>query len=70
MTMQQASHPAKHYWRIDEAADYFRKSDKTIRRWIANGDLDAHRLKSGRLLVPSSAVRAVVRLDCRCYEHE
>lgn len=62
--------PPKPYYRIDEVAEYYRRTDKTIRRWIANGDLDAHRLKSGRLLVPSSALRAVVRLDRRCYERE
>lgn len=70
MTMQQASHPAKHYWRIDEAADYFRKSEKTIRRWIANGDLAAHRLKSGGLLIPSTALPGIIRLHSACYSKE
>jgi len=62
--------PKKSYLRVDEVADIFRKSDKTVRRWIANGDLPAHRLKSGGLLVPTTALRTVIRLDRRCYERE
>ena len=60
--------PNKDYMRIDEVAHLFRRSNRTIRRWITDGDLKAHRLKSGGLLIPTTALPNVVRLSSECYD--
>ena len=60
----------KHYLRVDEVARYFRRSDKTIRRWITDGDLKAHKLKTGGILIPTTTLPDLIRLSSECYEEE
>jgi excisionase family DNA binding protein len=47
--------PDKAYFRVDELADYWRVSEKTIRRWIKGGSLNAIKL-NGSIRVPKEAV--------------
>jgi excisionase family DNA binding protein len=61
------SHPAKPFRRpiqrelapLSEAAAILGRSPRTLRRWIARGDLPAHRLQ-GHLLVKLDDVRALI----------
>ncbi|HOD98190.1 MAG TPA: helix-turn-helix domain-containing protein [Syntrophales bacterium] len=44
-TGQPIPHPLKRYYRVDEVANYFSVSDRTIYRLIDTGDLKAIRLR-------------------------
>ena len=49
------------YLRISEAAGYLGVSQDSVRRWIANDKLTAHRGASGRQVVSGTEVAALVR---------
>jgi len=48
------------YLTVNEAAARLRVSSRTIRRWIASGELEAFRLPSGVLRIPETAVQAIL----------
>lgn len=49
------------YLRISEAAGYLGVSDDSVRRWIANGKLTAHRDDAGRRTVDGADVAALAQ---------
>lgn len=49
------------YLRISEAATYLGVSDDSVRRWITNGKLTAHRDDSGRQTVTGTEVATLAR---------
>lgn len=49
------------YLRISEAAGYLGVSDDSVRRWMANGKLTAHRDDSGRQVVSGAEVAALAQ---------
>ena len=49
------------YLRISEAADYLGVSQDSVRRWIANEKLSAHRDASGRQVVSGAEVANLIR---------
>lgn len=49
------------YLRISEAADYLGVSNDSVRRWITNGKLTAHRDDNGRQVVTGAEVAALAR---------
>lgn len=52
-------------WTIRDVCRYTRRSERTIRRWVARRIIPVHRLPSGGLLFKADEVRDVVEGDRR-----
>jgi excisionase family DNA binding protein len=62
--------PERQYLRVDEVAHYYRRTDQTIFRWIREGRMDAVKICNRGILIPTTAIVQVIRLDPECYESE
>lgn len=60
--------PKKDYLRVDEVAEITRRTSRTVYRWIQNDKLTCVKVLNRGLLVPSSALGQVIRLNPSCYE--
>ena len=58
--------PVKTYYRPDEVADFFSRSQQTVRRWCRDGKLRSVRVQ-GRILISREAISEVIRLSSECY---
>jgi excisionase family DNA binding protein len=54
--VEQTKHNEKRYYRVDEVADYFRVSNRTIYRLIELGDIKAIRLREC-IRIPAEEIR-------------
>lgn len=60
--------PNKQLFRVDEAAQYFRRTKRTIYRWCEDGKLKHIKINGREILIPKESIYGVIRLSSDCYE--
>jgi excisionase family DNA binding protein len=65
--MSQPTHPTLHLLSIPVSAKRIGKSERTIRRWIANGDLRAFKVGPRTVAIDRADLDAMIRLAPASY---
>ena len=60
--------PNKQLFRVDEAAQYFRRTKQTIHAWCRDGKLRHIRINGRGILIPRDAMTDIIRLSSDCYD--
>lgn len=48
---------------VTEVSEYFRKSEKTIKRWVDDGDLKCSSVPKGEMMFDPDYIRSIGRVD-------
>ena len=59
--------PEKKHFRVDEAAEFFCRTRRTIYNWCRDGKLRHVRVNNKGILIPRDAMADVIRLSSECY---
>jgi len=62
-----AALPDKQLFRVDEAAQYVRRTKQTVYNWCRDGDIRCVRIHRRGILIPRSAILEIIRFSSECY---